>query len=343
MNDVEDFKVSLQRHFSDGLAIVVGSGLSAGEGISGMGGLLSHFDEVFPRRLGDKANQEWNSLSPIAHEKGLEAALMEREPSDELDAAIVHAICEKLLPEEHAVLEEVISGQRQLRFSRLVDHLPKSEKGTPILTTNYDRLIEVACEVSGLALDTMFDGDVVGKPDSTESRNNLLRTAGIHGRTVRMRRRNHARIFKPHGSFDWYDGPEGPLRFSGDLNLARLVVSPGRRKLRKGYDRPFDEHREAMNKCMAEAARLLVIGYGFNDDHLETHLSQVIQRGAPTLILTRTLSENSEVIARNHGNVIAIDRLDDCQCRIFRNGSAEAVAMEPIWDLETFVQEILCP
>lgn len=84
-------------------------------------------------------------------------------------------------------------------------------------------------------------------------------------------------------------------------------------------------------------------GICFNDDHSETHLSQVIERDAPTLILTRTLLENTEALARKHENVIAIDRMDDDHCRVFRNGSAETVMIEPIWYLGRFVQEILCP
>ena len=339
----DQLKKELQRHFTDGLAIVVGSGLSCAEGLSGMGALATHLNASLTARLGQEATREWATISTDLDRLGLEGALMAREPSDELDAAIAHEIVAKLGPEENHIIEEVLKGNRLLRFSKLVPHLLKTEKGIPILTTNYDRLIEIACETAGWHVDTMFDGSVVGRPDAKAARENLLRAAGLHGRNIRMRRRDHARIFKPHGSLDWYTGPDGPIRFAGNLELPRLVVSPGRRKLRKGYDRPFDEHRETMNKLLSETARLFVIGYGFNDDHLETHLSELISRGAPTLIITRSLSTNAEKIARENASVTAIDRVDDQECRIIRSGSEVKAEIAPIWDLGTFVDEVLRP
>lgn len=336
-------KIELQQHFTDGLAIVVGSGLSCAEGLSGMGALSNYLDASLPELLSDQAKLEWSSISADIKDNGLEAALMTKEPSDELDAAIVTGLVAKLSPEESKVIDDVISGKVELRFSKLIPHLQKSDQGIPIFTTNYDRLLEVACEVAGLHVDSMFDGSTVGFPNAKAARDNLLRSAGLVGKQVRMRRRPHARILKPHGSLDWFDGPTGPIRYGGELSLPRLVVSPGRRKLRKGYDRPFDEHRETMNNLLRNAARLFVIGYGFNDDHLETHLSHLIERGVSTLIITRSLSANAEQIARNNTTVTAIDRIDDQTFRLFKSGKESSVIGNPIWDLETFVDEVLRP
>lgn len=343
MEAMDEIKRDLQRHFTDGLAIVVGSGLSCAEGLSGMGELAAHLDSVLPERLDDDGKSKWATISRTVKEHGLEAALMKHEPSDDLDEAIVHGIVEKLGPEELAVLNEVVRGTRELRFSKLVHHLPKTGKGIPILTTNYDRLVETACEMAGLPVDTMFDGNVLARADPKEARNNLLRSASIHGRAIRIRYREHARIFKPHGSLDWYGTGDGPLRFGGDLNVRRLVVSPGKRKLRRGYDRPFADHREMMNRCLSEAARLLVVGYGFNDDHLETHLAELITRGAPTLILTRSLSDKAKTVAMAHPAVTAIERASDSACRIIRQKAEFTVDVPAIWDLGTFVDEVLRP
>lgn len=308
-----------------------------------MGALADHLAAVLPDRLNDGIAMEWQETLRLIKKNGLEAALMEREPSDELDAQIANAIVEKIAPEETAVLQEVVSGKRQLRFSKLARHLPRSGNGIPVLTTNYDRLVEVGCELAGLPIDTMFDGEIVGRADPSESRANHLRSGRLYGRHVRFRRRDHVRVFKPHGSLDWFDDGKQPLRYSGQLDLPRLLVSPGRRKLRKGYDRPFDEHREAMNRCLGECARLLIVGYGFNDDHLETHLSQAIARGNPTLILTHGLSPNAYELAVSNANVTAVDHAAEGICRIIRGGSALELEIPPIWDLGVFVDEVLRP
>lgn len=323
MDEIDHFKRELQRHFTDGLAIVVGSGLSCAEGMSGMGALADHLDDVLKDRLGAREQDEWAKISHVVKDEGLEAALMAHEPTDLLDEAIARSIVEKLGPEEQAVLNKVVSGKHELRFSKLVKALPKTDKGLPV--------------------DTMFDGDVFGRADPDEARRNHLRAASIVRGTIRTRMREHIRVFKPHGSLDWYGGDDGPLRFGGALDLERLIVSPGRGKLRKGYDRPFADHRETLNRCLSSAARLLVVGYGFNDDHLETHLSELIRRGAPTLILTRSLSENAMRLAMAHPAVTAIDYASEDDCRVIRKGQETMIAVPGIWDLGIFVDEVLRP
>lgn len=341
--DVGDLKEELQRHFTDGLAIVVGSGLSCAEGLSGMTALSAHLAEDLPDKLSISAKNEWIKLSNSLCDLGLEGALMENEPSDELDNAVSNSIISKLLPEESEVIAEAVSGRRELRFSKLVRHLPKTPKGVPVVTTNYDRLVEVACELVGFPIDTMFDGSILGNFDPKEAKHNLLRAASMHKGKIRMRRRDHIRVLKPHGSFDWFESQNGPIRFSGETSLPRLVVSPGRTKLRKGYDRPFDEQRETMNRCLTESSRLFVVGYGFNDDHLETHLNSLIQRGAPTVMITHTLSPNALKLAKEFPSVIAIDSSANDLCRVIKGGNETKVNLPPIWDLGVFVDEVLRP
>ena len=342
MSDFE-FKKHLQEHLSDGLAVVVGSGLSCAEGLPGMVALTQHLQNTLASSLDVETLEEWTTLSSVIEAKGLEPALMEQEPSEELDRAIRDAVVACLVPRENLVIAEVVSGARTLRFTKLLPHLLKEVNGLPILTTNYDRLIEVACEAAGLPVDTMFDGAVLGRPDAKTARENLLRVAGLKGSQLRKRFREHARVFKPHGSLDWYRGYEGPVRFAGELELPRMIVAPGRRKLRHGYDRPYDEHRETMNRILDRSARLLVIGYGFNDDHLQTRLVDLIHRGTPTVLLTRELSPAARSIAMEYPMVTALEREGDDGTRIIHRQVVYTIERLSIWDLGIFVDEVLAP
>ena len=58
---------------------------------------------------------------------------------------------------------------------------------------------------------------------------------------------------------------------------------------RQGYSVPFDIHRARANEEIDKAQRYIIIGYGFGDDHLETHLMQQLRAGKPALIQTRLL------------------------------------------------------
>jgi hypothetical protein len=69
---------------------------------------------------------------------------------------------------------------------------------------------------------------------------------------------------------------------------------------------PFDKHRELANDHINKAARLLVVGYGFNDAHLQTHLVNRIQAGTPTLILVRTAAAKVQKLAEESPNCICL-------------------------------------
>lgn len=338
-----DYRKPLQEHFSDGLAVIVGSGLSCAEGLAGMSELADHLNTKLALELDKPTLDEWSTLSELIAERGLEPALMELEPSEQLDSAIAGAVVECLAPQEGSVISDVVAGRRTLRFTKLVPCLLEVDAGLPILTTNYDRLVEVACEAAGLHVDTMFDGSVIGTLDVKNARQSLLRVTDLRGQSIRKRYRSHARVLKPHGSLDWYQGPDGPIRFAGHLNLPRLIVAPGRRKLRRGYDRPFDEHRETMNRLLNGVARLFVVGYGFNDDHLETRLTELIRQGKPTLMLTRTLSPRARSLATKNPSVTALERESDERTRMIFRGETLSINEPGIWDLGNFVDEVMKP
>ncbi|WP_176555922.1 hypothetical protein [Bacillus cereus] len=82
---------------------------------------------------------------------------------------------------------------------------------------------------------------------------------------------------------NWYWSNGKPIISAFDLNIERLIITPGANKYRNGYDTPFDIHRVKANSAIDTASKFIIIGYGFNDEHLET--------------LQRDLISNSENVA----------------------------------------------
>lgn len=331
----------LQNHFSDGLVIVIGSGLSCAEGLPGMGSLVHDLLREVPTRIASSDEPDWAKLVPLLPAEGLEAALLKVEVSDQLHALIASIVAESVDSKERLVLKDVLQGKRRLRLTKLVPNLLKSETAINVITTNYDVLAEVAFEEAGFAIDTMFSGQFSGRLNERDAKLALLREVKIVRKNARFVWRNHARIAKPHGSLDWFNRGGVPVRSAIRLDVSdALIVAPGRRKFRTGYDSPFDVQRERANRAVDEAKRFLILGYGFNDDHLETHLVPAIERGAPTLILTRGLSGKAEHIARSSANVIAIDRRDlDSRSRVLV-GTSSYTFDKNFWDLGSFVEEV---
>ncbi len=344
--DLDNLKLQLQRHFSDGLVTIIGSGLSCAEGLPSMGELTDHLQTVIGDSLTPADADHWAKLSPLIAAKGLEAAMLEIAPTPTLEIEIVARTVELIAKREQEIISQVFARKKTLRFTRLLSHLLKPQTGLPIVTTNYDRLIEIAAEEAGLGVDSMFVGHFAGALNEQESRLSFLREVSLRNKQVQRHYRPRVNVFKPHGSLDWYQRDGNPVRYSGDLPSPRLIITPGLNKFRNGYESPFDKHRERANSAIDRAARFLIIGYGFNDDHLETHLTPHIRNGIPTLLLAYSLSPNAMKLASECANVIAIQHTmlgGNAGSSIFINKVESQVADLALWELDTFISEVLEP
>lgn len=341
----DEVKRRLQQHFTDGLVVVVGSGLSCAEGLPGMDELQRHLCRVINPGSKFEDVQAWGRIEPLLAIRGLESALLECPPSPGLESLIVGATGDFIREKERAVIADIFSGNRKLRFTRLIRHLLRPSSGIPIITTNYDRLIEIAVEEAGIGADTMFFGRFAGSLSEQESRMTFCHKAEIKNGRVRLRYQPRARIFKPHGSLDWYFRDGKPVSHAGDLSgLQRLIITPGQNKFRNGYESPFDLHRSRANEAIDAAARILILGYGFNDDHLETHLTPAIRMGKPTVMLTYNLSSKALEFAQVHANVIAMDRFEQSGqlgTRLIIDRETRFYPGIDVWDVNSFVTGIL--
>lgn len=342
--ETKDIKSLLQNHLSDGLVIVVGSGLSCAEGMPGMGDLANHIIKVAADNSTLSGSNNWATITESIKNKGLEAAFLEHQLSQEMEQSIMAITANFLISSETKIIEEVVAGKKTLRFSRLIPHLLKPNTGIPIITPNYDRLVEVACEQGGLGVDTMFCGGYIGELNEKESRFSLCREAKKISQNIYLKYREHARVYKPHGSFDWYQKDSKPLRYLGNLELPRLIITPGVNKFRNGYESPFDKHREKANRSIESASRFLIIGYGFNDDHLETQLKPAIKSGKPTVLLTQKISDNAENLIKESPSFAAFEQASNGEGTRFLSKECDIVLPESnFWDLNNYINEVLEP
>lgn len=342
--DLHDLKRHLQGCLGDGLTLVVGSGLSCAEGLPGMAELANHLRRDVPLHHRPKDEAAWSEIAALIGTIGLEPALLRAPPGPELEAVIVDSTARLIAAAETRTIADVFAGTRQLRLTRLMPHLMKPDAGIQIVTTNYDRLVEIAAEEAGLGVDCMFTGGFAGRVDEEGARLSHCREVRqVRGR-VRLVFANRVVVSKPHGSLDWYARTGEPVRYAGELpGVPRLIVPPGRNKFRMGYDQPFDRQRERANRAIDEATRLLILGYGFADEHLETHLRPALRSGKPALVLTWAMTDAVRDFVLACPSVTAIERVDNVTIRVCRAGVAEEIVAPPIWDLNAFIDEVLEP
>jgi hypothetical protein len=342
--DINSLKKRLQGHLGDSLVLIVGSGLSCAEGVPGMNALGKHLIAHIPAKLSPDDMDLWDKIHPLIEPDGLEAALLKKVPTPSLEAVIVQTTAEFIAEAEATIIAEVFNNSKTLRLAKLFPHLLRPDTGIPIVTTNYDRLVELACEEAGLGVDTMFSGHFAAKLDPSESQWGFCRGAQFIRKHIRYKFAPKANVFKPHGSLDWYHREGKPVRYAGSLPLPRLIITPGLNKFRNGYESPFDKHREKANDAIDKAQRFLIIGYGFNDDHLETHLTPRIKSGVATVILTHSLSPKAKELPLENKNVIAIEwhKADGIEgSNVIIDGNETFYPNMNYWDLDGFVEGVL--
>jgi len=341
--DLHDIKEHLQNHLSDGLVVIVGSGLSCSEGIPGMGDLANHLINEVPKSIQDGDEALWVEAADLLDAgEDLESVLLKIKLSETLEVVVLDATHAFVLHHEKKIVKEVSCNGRILKFSKLLGHLLKPNSGLPVVTTNYDRLIEVAAESAGLAVNGLSTGKYFGLFNPRESRFSMCRNIRRRGKLAHLEYTDFVTVLKPHGSVDWFLVNDEPI-FSSIISDARkLMIIPGANKFRGGYDRPFDAHRELANKEIDKASRYLIIGYGFNDDHLQVHLEQQLNNGKPAVILTHSITDKTRKYIAELENIWTI---------VSRNGVSgfKLIIGENelefdyinIWDLEVFVEEVL--
>lgn len=341
--ELHEIKEHLQNHLSDGLVVIVGSGLSCAEGLPGMNALSKQLLNKVPSSIEDEDKEQWQQVSNSLNSGvDLENTLLDIKISESLEKIIVEVTHNYIYSCEQEILDKVFSNEKILRFTKLLPHLLKPNSGIPIVTTNYDRLIEVASECAGLSVNNTFSGNYISNFDPKESKYSLCRGVSQRSKKVFLSYCDFVSVYKPHGSLDWFLVDGEPVRSDLVQGKEKLIITPGVNKFRGGYERPFDTHREQANKAIDNGNRFLIIGYGFNDEHLQVHLERQLENGKQAVVLTHSISEKFSNYIQDKENIWVI-----CSKPV---GSGFKLTIGKsnfefddlnIWDLEIFVSEVL--
>lgn len=341
-----ELKKRIQEHFRTGLVTLVGSGLSAASGLPTMARLEAHLREKMPSRISTAELDEWKRIMAVLETgQGLEVALHAVLTSEHVGNAIVELTAGLIAEEEAQVIGKALAKQVVLPFSKLLPHITPSTSGEVyVITSNYDRLIEISAETIGFGVDTMFVGHYFAPLDEKTSRDSFLSEIRPHRTAYRKIYRKRVRLFKPHGSLDWYELDGEPIRSPIPLGLRRLMITPGAQKYKRGYESIFERHRAAANGILEEADRFLILGYGFNDEHLEKTLRRELHRGKPCLLMTLGLSPSAEAVILANPSVTALVKAKDAAgtegTEYVSSAGKTFFPGLSIWSVDSLVEEV---
>ena len=341
--DINGVFLHVQGMFRAGTVLIVGSGSSNAFGLPGMPQLADHLVKnlVSAFAAGSKPDLQWAQIKQrLSSGAGLETALKGIDLAPELASGIGIQISECIEDSERAAIAEIVQSPTTHPYGRLLTELMKGVGVLDVVTTNYDRLIEVASAAAGIRVDTMFHGSTLGLLDATQSKLEHLRRETPTRGKERISFAPHVRLAKPHGSLDWHE--IGGRVFRSDLRLdgSRKIIAPGDGKYLAGYEVPFDAQRERANAAIDKASGFFALGYGFNDDHLQTHLKTAFS-AVPSVVIARTLSPTARQFLSASTKAVGIERAPDGSGSVILTPGGTLAVNEQIWQLDELLKKVM--
>ena len=351
----EELFVEVQKIFRASPAVLVGSGFSCGYGLPGMWDLGAHLLASVESALKtDEAKALWLSASDAIKanlEAGLNTIPQGAAGREELVHAIRYETAKLILSAtvqaEQAILDQCLGvGHAPARLLRILfNGYAQNAESIPVITTNYDTLLELFCDLAELPIDTGFTGFRRRKPRAAPifqtQYSRIWAAEKKGGFQADHRPCKTVRLHKPHGSISWLATPTGPVEALNDSSDAsRAIVVPGPSKYQDALvNTLFDSMRTEMNAVLGGASALLCLGFGFNDDHLQGVIKARLKEHMPLILLTRGPTESIEKLLHAHPHSIAIFK-EDSGARCHWNGRIY-VSDEPLWQLDDFLKKFL--
>ncbi len=332
------YQKQAQEFYSKAPVIILGSGASAAHGMSGMWALANHLVTTTDiSGLGASEIEAWEKFCQLLKDNiDLETALHQVTASDELTSRIVKSTWTLINSEDSEIFRNSLQNRAAFPLSRLLEHMFRSNiKIINIVTTNYDRLAEYACDQGRIHHYTGFT-------------HGFCRQLAAPTEITAARRAN---IWKVHGSLDWFQSPLGDTIALSNIQsipdrYQPQIVTPGIQKYQKTHLEPFRSIINNADQALNQAGSYLCIGYGFNDEHIQPKLiEKCLRQKTPITIITRSLSESAKkliVDGKAHSH-LAIERgkTDDQSIIYSSQEEAPLKVEENIWSLEGYLSLIM--
>ncbi|WP_051302828.1 SIR2 family protein [Salibacterium aidingense] len=171
----------------------------------------------------------------------------------------------------------------------------KNKTPLNVFTTNYDLFNEVAMENLGIHYSNGFKGSVNRVFDPYEYRLRLVDDENRYKEKWSTLRR-YIKLHKIHGSVDWEYNDElnSIVQQKPDFkdNTENIMIYPTIHKHLESQQSPYSELiREFTTNLQKPNSTLIVIGYGFPDDHINQLISQSLNNEDFTLIVLGNVCE----------------------------------------------------
>lgn len=261
--------------------LFVGTGGSIPYGIPGMDKLCAYLKENLSPQF--KTDPSWNAfLHELDNGEGLEGALLKVTLPDQIQMGILHATWNLVAEADLKLFRDLVYGEKHIALGDLIRYFYRaSSQCVNIITTNYDRMVEYACDFAFLPMDVRLNGQYY----RTQKQNSL-------------QTRNIVNLLKVHGSLDLFQDSLQrtfalPLQEKIPDGLTPKMITPGVTKYQSVFEDPFNGILHSANNLIGAEQGYLCIGYGFNDTHIQAQMLTEAGKGKPILLITKDVSDHA--------------------------------------------------
>jgi len=343
--DKDSIYKSFQEIFRQIPVVILGSGPSCAAGVPGMGALAKHLLE----KLETNNSNDWRKIRDALYKNvDLETAINKTPPDENLSKEIIKAVGAYISDKDRHAKDRYFNQQMTIPVERLINYF-RSEILT-IITPNYDCLVEYCCDKLKIPCNTGFVGYFRKTLDFERAERELEyvdKSVIVRGTRKKIEKTTpHVKLFKVHGSIDWYDFDNKTvsdisLIESAQYNDKRLIVLPGDRKYSETIHEPYRELIQKADNSLRSGRSFLMIGYGFNDEHIQEILVKRLKGDEKAgIIVTRGLSEKAKELLADCPNLWGVSKKN--RSTVIHNKDKEFELSDiEIWRIDEFMKEIL--
>ncbi len=243
---------------------------------------------------------------------------------------IKKVIWDKVNRADILVLERIISNNIdefngiKLLIEKFIEAHPKVVN---IVTTNYDRILEYIMSYYNFPYTDGFNGKELSIFDETKFKDKEI-----------------VNLVKVHGSLNWFD-VNGEIRFLSSISkdITPKIIAPGKNKYQEAYSSPYRELIQKADDLIKTASSFLVVGFGFNDEHLTPKIKVKVKKGTPIVLITKTVSDSSYEELKNAERYIFFEESSRGKTKVIykENNATEKKEFEledDLWQLNNFME-----
>jgi hypothetical protein len=307
----------VQEYLKDPPLVVWGSGATIPYGMPSMSDLN--------RKLGEKINNFDVTNNNLEQELGKDKYKSEF-------SKIKEVIWDTIDEANNKILNDIISNRSKYEcVKQLIDKIKGAHpKVMTIVTTNYDKVLEYIMSYNKIRYTDGFNDK-----DLSEFDDSLFCT-----------KEDIVNLIKVHGSLNWFKENDNIRYLTKKMDkMEPLIIPPGKNKYRDAYDKPYRELIQKSDSYIESAKSFLVVGFGFNDEHLTPKIRERVNEGIPIVVITKKVTKSTKEELKQAKKYVMLEKMSEKKTKIAytHNGKENEQEVEIIgdyWQLPNFMEII---